>query len=101
MFNYECLADVVETQNFASLRVGDVILCLGRFCCVPLLSALVGYRVSFLPALASPRFRLARQSLPFSLVRWLSGKRAVFGRGGRPNGMVQLLVVSVCAGGLR
>ncbi len=22
MFNYECLADVVETQNFASLRVG-------------------------------------------------------------------------------
>ena len=73
---------------------GDVILCLGRFCCVPLLSALVGYRVSFLPALASPRFRLARQSLPFSLVRWLSGKRVVFGRGGRPNGKVQLLVVS-------
>ena len=22
LFNYECLADVVETQNFASLRVG-------------------------------------------------------------------------------
>ena len=53
-------------------------------------------RKPFPPALASPRFRLASQSLPFSLGRWLSELRAVFGRGGRPNGMVHLLVVSVC-----
>ena len=52
------------------------------------------------PAHASLRFRLARQSQPFSLGWWVSKMRVVSGRGGRPNGMVQSLLVNVCAGGL-
>ena len=32
----------------------------------------------------------------FDVMQWVSAKRVVFVRGGRPNGMVHLLVVSVC-----
>jgi len=60
-------------------------------CFLPLRVALV----PFVPALASSRFRLAGQSLAFSLRRWVSVMRVVFGRGGRPNGMVHLQVVIV------
>ena len=55
----------------------------------------------FQPALASPSFRLAGCRLAFSIWQWVSEVRIVFGLGGRPNGMVHLLVVDVCAGGLR
>ena len=54
-------------------------------------------RVPFPPALASLRFRLASQSLAFSVGRWVTEVRVVFGRGGWPNGMVQLLFVNGCA----
>ena len=83
--NGERLADVVETQNFASLRVGERYSVPWQVCRVPLI-----------PALADPRFRLAGQRIAFSLGRWLSEARVVFDSGWRPNGMVHLLVVIVC-----
>ena len=54
----------------------------------------------FLPALASLGFRLAVCRLVFSLEKWVSAMRVVSGRGGWPNGMVQLLFVNVCTCGL-
>ena len=71
MMNDERLADVVETQNFASLRVGERYSVPWQVCRVPLI-----------PALADQRFRLAGQRIAFSLGRWLSEARVVFGRGG-------------------
>ena len=56
-------------------------------------------RAPLLPALARRRFRLAGQGIALTLVRWFSEMRVVSGRGGWPNGMVQLLFVSVCACG--
>ena len=53
----------------------------------------------FSPALASPRFRLAGLCLAFSLWKLVSDKRVVFVRGGRPNGMVQLLFETVSLSG--
>ena len=47
-------------------------------------------------ALASPSFRLAGQGIVLTLAKWFSEMRVVFVRGGWPNGMVQLLAVSVC-----
>ena len=54
---------------------------------------------SLMSALASPRFRLAGLCLAFSLWWWLSLVSVVFGRGVRPNGMVQLLFVTLCSRG--
>ena len=53
------------------------------------------YLNSLFPALAGRRFRLAGCCLAFSLWRWLSILRVVFGGGGWPNGMVQLLFGAV------
>ena len=55
---------------------------------------LAGYRVPFSLALAGLSFRLVGLYLAFSLGRWVSAMRDVFGRGGRPNGMVHLLFVA-------
>ncbi len=85
MKNDECLADVVETQNFASLRVEERYSVPWQVC-----------RVPFSLALASRRFRLAGRGLAFPLAKWVSEVRVVSVSGGRPNGMVHLLVVSVC-----
>ena len=52
-------------------------------------------RVLLLPALAGRRFRLTGQDLAFPLAKWVSAMRVVFGMGGWPNGMVQLLVGAV------
>ena len=54
------------------------------------------YPDTFALALASPRFRLAGQCLPFSLKWWVSVMRVVFGRGGMPNGMVGFVGLSHC-----
>ena len=58
MMNDERLADVVETQNFASLRVEERYSVPWQVC-----------RVPFSLALASPSFCLAGQGLAFSLWR--------------------------------
>ena len=45
MMNGERLADVVETQNFASLRVGERYSVPWQICRVPLIPTLAGYPV--------------------------------------------------------
>ena len=54
----------------------------------------------FFPALASSSFRLAGQGVALALAKWVSEMRVVFVRGGRPSGMVHLLVVAACSCGL-
>ena len=66
---------------------------------VPLFVDVVGFERATLPlfpALAIPRFRLAGQGVALTLAKWVSEVRVVSVSGGGPNGMVHLLVVSVC-----
>ena len=49
-----------------------------------------------LGALARRSFRFAGQGIVLTLVKWFSEMRVVSVRGEWPNGMVHLLVVSVC-----